>query len=112
MVILDKSIITSGSGKYRVWVERHQVGSDLVYVLGGGEQPHVGGMVLCEPGKKPVVISRQGHYDAVVLEIVAEAACKKHQVVVVVVGGIHIDNASKNEIDMVIQNCRSLIPSL
>ncbi len=105
-------MITSGSGKYRVWLEKHQVGSDLVYILGGGERPHVGGVVLCEPGKKPLVLSRQGHYDTVVLEIIAKAACERYHVTAVAVGGIHIDGATKEEIEVLVRNCRAFIPNL
>jgi hypothetical protein len=105
-------MITSGEGRYRVWVEKHQVGSDLLFVLGGGECPHVGGAVICEPGKAPLVLSRQGHFDVVVLEIVAVAACQKYRTTVVAVGGIHIDDASKDEINVLVQNCRSLVPRL
>jgi gallate decarboxylase subunit D len=105
-------MITSGSGKYRVWLEKHQVGSDLVYILGGGQQPHVGGIVLCEPGKPSQIVSRQGHLDTIVLTLLAEAACQKYHQAIVVVGGIHIDHASKEEIDVLVQNCRALIPDL
>ena len=105
-------MITSGEGRYRVWVEKHQIGSDLLFVLGGGERPHVGGAVICEPGKAPLVLSRPSHYDTVVLVIIATAACQKHHKTVVAVGGVHIEHASKEEIDILVQNCRALIPDL
>jgi gallate decarboxylase subunit D len=112
MVIFDNHIISSGSGKYRVWLEKHQLGSDLVFFLGGGERPHVGGMVVCEKGKPAQVVSLEGHYDAMVLTFLAEAACKKYGQTVVLIGGIHIDRASKDEIETLVQNCRLLIPEL
>lgn len=105
-------MITSGSGKYQVWLEKHQVGADLVFILGGGERPHIGGAVLCEPGQRAQVLSREDHYDVRLLSFLAEAACEKYGQTVVVVGGIHIDNASKEEITLLVRNCRSLIPDL
>lgn len=102
-------MITSGDGKYRVWVEKYPVGSDLVFVLGGGERPHVGGGVLCEPGKEPRVVSVEGHYDTVVLRLIAKGACEKYHQTVFVVGGIHIDHASKEEIALLVKNCEALL---
>ena len=49
-------MITSGEGKYKVFLEKHELDDDLIFVLGGGEKSHIGGMVFCEPGKKPVVL--------------------------------------------------------
>ena len=105
-------MITSGKGNYRVWVKKQSIGSDLLYILSGGERPHVGGAVVCEPGKKSQVLSLAGHYDTVVLTIIAQAACEKYRQTTVAVGGIHVDNASKEEIEFLVQNCRALIPDL
>lgn len=101
-------MITAGEGRYQVWLKSVDVGDDVIYILGGGEQAHIGGVVVCEPGN-PVRSDRlHGHYDYVVLEMIAETLCKKHEKTIVLVGGIHIDNASKDEIDMIIENCRRL----
>ena len=101
-------MITSGDGKYKVFLEKHELDDDLIFVLGGGEKSHIGGMVFCEPGKKPVVVRLENHYDHIVLEPIAEEACKKYNKRVVAVGGVHIDNASKDEIDILVSNCRDL----
>ena len=42
------------------------------------------------------------------LQPIAEAACKKYNVKVVALGGIHIDNASKEEIEKLVENCKEL----
>ena len=102
-------MITSGKGKYKVWIEKKTIGDDLVYTLGGGEQSHIGGIVFCEPDKKPRIIRFMGHYDDVVLKPIAEAACKKYKTKVVAVGGVHVDNATKNEIETLVRNCHGLI---
>ena len=102
-------MITSGEGKYKVWLEEKKIGDDLLIILGGGEKTHIGGVVVCEPEKGSQVISFRGHYDHVVLKPIAEKACKKYNTKVVAVGGVHIDNASKEEIDKIVENCRGLI---
>ncbi len=102
-------MITSGEGKYKVYLEKKQLNSNIIFILGGGERSHIGGVVLCEPGKKSQIIRLEGHYDDIVLTPIAEEACKKYNTKVVAVGGVHIDNATKQEIDILVNNCKELI---
>ena len=102
-------MITSGEGRYRVWLKEETIGKDKLYLVGGGETPHIGGVIVVEPGKEPVVIRLGTHYDYVVLQPIAEMASKKYKVTAVAVGGIHIDNASKEEIDIIVTNCKELM---
>jgi len=101
-------MITSGEGKYKVFLEKKELDGDLVYILGGGEKSHIGGIVICEPGKDSQVIRLENHYDYQVLTPIAETACKKYNKTVVAVGGIHIDNATKEEIKIIVKNCKEL----
>jgi hypothetical protein len=102
-------MITSGEGKYKVFLEEKKIGNDLIYILGGGERSHIGGVVICEPGKEPKAIRLEGHYDDIVLKPIAEAACKKHKAKVVALGGVHVDNATEEEIDLLVKNCKELV---
>ena len=102
-------MITSGEGKYKVFLEEKKIGADLIYILGGGERSHIGGIVICEPEKKPNVVRLEGHSDDIVLQPIAEAACKKYKTKVVAVGGVHVDNASQEEIDLLVKNCKELV---
>ena len=105
-------MITSGEGKYKVWLEEKQIGEDRIYILGGGEKTHIGGVVICEPGKKTQMLKLKGHYDYIVLKPIAEKACKKYKKRVIALGGIHIDNATKQEIDKIVDNCKKMIHEL
>lgn len=102
-------MITSGEGKYKVFLEKHILDDDLVYILGGGEKSHVGGVVVYEPYKNPEIMKFEGHYDYLVLQLIAEEACKKYNKKVVAVGGVHVHNASKEEIDILVNNCKELL---
>ena len=102
-------MITSGEGKYKVFLEKRQQNSDLIFILGGGERSHIGGVVICEPGKKSQIIRLEGHFDDIVLKPIAEEACKKYNTKVVAVGGVHVDNATKQEIDKLVNNCKELV---
>jgi hypothetical protein len=100
---------TSGRGKYKVWLHRHDIGDDIVFFLGGGQRSHIGGVVIAEPSKKIKTIRLTRHYDDIVLQPIAEAACKKYKKKVVAVGGVHVDNATKEEINLLVENCKKLI---
>ena len=102
-------MITSGEGKYKVFLEKKKIDNDLIYILAGGEKSHIGGVVICEPGKKPQVKRLERHYDDIVLKPIAEKACKKYKTKVVALGGVHVDNASKKEIGILVENCNNLI---
>ncbi len=101
-------MITSGNGRTKVWLKKEKVDDDLVLIVGGGEKPHIGATVLCVPGGKTQILKYGKHKDHIVLKPLAEKACKKYKKVVVAVGGIHINNASKQEIDEIIDNCKRL----
>lgn len=100
---------TFGEGKYRVWLRAEEIGSDLLLILGGGERPHIGAMVLKIPGRPAEIVTLDNHYDHVVLEPIAEAASDRYQKKVVAIGGVHVENASKDEIDLLVKNCKELI---
>jgi len=101
---------TAGEGKYKVWLKEEMVGDDRVYILGGGEKSHIGGAVLMSPDvDDPVAIRLGTHYDYVVLEPIAIEACKKYNTTVIAVGGVHIENATKHEIDKIVENCKELV---
>jgi gallate decarboxylase subunit D len=102
-------MITSGKGKYKVFLKKKELGDDLIFILGGGEKSHIGGAVICVPGEKPHILTYENHHDYIVLTPVAEAACKKYNKIVVAIGGIHIDNATKEEIELIVNNCKELV---
>ena len=102
-------MITSGEGKYKVWLEEKKLDDGIIYILGGGERSHIGGVVICEPDKPSNVIRLEGHYDDIVLKPIAEEACKKYNKKIVAVGGVHVDNASKDEINILVNNCKELV---
>jgi hypothetical protein len=104
--------ISSGEGKYQVWLEQHLVGTDLLFILGGGQLTHIGGVVIAEPNKQIQTIRFSNHYDYQVLNIIIESARKLYNNTIVVLGGIHIDNATKEEINIIIQNCKDLAKKL
>jgi hypothetical protein len=101
-------MITLGKGKHKVWIKKYNIGDDRVYILGGGEKSHIGGAVICQPNKELNVIRLENHKDYIVLKLIAEKISKKYNTKVIVTGGIHIDKATKEDINIIINNCRRL----
>lgn len=101
-------MITAGEGKYRVWLVEENLSDERIYILGGGEKPHIGGIVIKEPQKESNIIKFEGHYDHMVLQPIAEVACQKYNIKVVAIGGVHVDDASQEEIDLLVKNCKEL----
>jgi len=91
------------------FIQKQMLDEDLIYILGGGEKPHIGGVVLCHPDKKPEIMKLENHYDYLVLKPIAEKACKKYNKKVLALGGVHVDNASKEEIEILVKNCKELL---
>ncbi len=98
---------TGGTGKYEVRLEiiRHDEG--LTAVLTGGEKTHVGAVVLALPRQSLTgegsscdlyVLPVPGHKDDVVARPAAEALCTALNEPVCVSAGIHMDNASGEDI--------------
>lgn len=103
---------TAGEGKHAVWCTVTRTGADIVVVVGGGQRSHVGGLAWCEPDKPAKAIRLPHHFDDLVLLPMAEALCRKFGVTVVAVGGVHIDDATADDIKLLVDNCAALTAQL
>lgn len=73
-----------------------EIGGDAVIVVGGGDRPHVGCVVLAVPNAgRPTptvsVLTIPPHKEEPIARAVAEAVCRRHQMVAVVTAGVHED---------------------
>ena len=105
-------MITFGEGRTRVWLEVQEIGEDIVITVGGGERPHIGGVVLKVPDEEVRTMPIGTHRDLEVLIPIAEATFEKYGKAVVVAGGIHVDDATPEEIQTIMENCERLARSL
>ena len=101
-------MITAGKGKYRVWLKELKQGNDIVLILGGGERTHIGSVVLCGPHKEPIIINKKGHFDWMAAKPIAKKVSRKTGKTVVCIAGIHVNNATKDEIELLKKNCREI----
>lgn len=85
----------------------------------GGEQPHVGAVVLsvprpslAEPLKtscNSIVVPVLGHKDDEIAKPIAEEIAKKYSKTVALVAGVHIDKACPADIRKLVGNCRKAV---
>jgi hypothetical protein len=99
--------LSEGKGRTQIRLGIEGFGSDIYLELIGGST-HLGCAVLCEPGQKAKSITLGNHKEHVVAVPLAEAAAKKYNKTVAVLAGIHIDNATPEEIEEIKRNCRLL----
>ncbi|MBS7250913.1 MAG: hypothetical protein KIH08_10065 [Candidatus Freyarchaeota archaeon] len=107
-----------GEGKCRVWAHFFFMGKDLVVGICGGEKPHIGALAVAEPRpsrNKPgvtsstsSVITLYGHKDDIVAREAADILAREINRIVTVTAGIHVENATKKEIETLLENSRRL----
>lgn len=105
--------ITYGEGRYEISLKVQVTTDGLSGLLTGGEKPHVGGMALSVPrtgqsgGKITCdtwITPRPGHRDAELAARVSESICSATNQTTAIVAGIHIGNAHKSEIALLVEN--------
>lgn len=110
-----------GDGKHHVDLWWHDTGRGVIIVLTGGESPHIGGVVVSTPRESlrggaiscdSCVIPLTAHKDHIVGQQVAEAICCATNVPVSVSAGIHVDNATSDDLLEFQRNCAALASEL
>jgi len=101
-------MIEAGNGKYRVWLKETEHGEDIILFMGGGEKTHIGSVVICEPGKKPITNNLGTHKDWIVAEPIAKKMCEVRGKTVVCIAGIHVDKATDEDIEKLKENCMKI----
>ncbi len=100
-----------GSGRSHVRLEWRAVGDDLAVTITGGERPHVGATALAWPvgdGWDGNCLTAPGHREGEVALECAAALCQALDCTVQVTCGIHVDNATPEEIALLCAQVREL----
>jgi hypothetical protein len=116
---IKKFEVNYGKGRYNVTLTFTITGNGFIGHLLGGEQPHIGAVVLSvprpsltEPAKtscNSIVIPVLGHKDDEIAKPVAEEIAKKYNTTVALVAGIHVDKACPADIKELVGNCREAV---
>lgn len=105
---------SAGEGKHRVRLLAVLTEEGVIITLLGGEKPHVGAVVLSIPRPSlaeperlsctSIVVPRLGHKDDQIAKPLAEELANKCGQPVAVVAGLHVDRATTEDIDLLVQN--------
>ncbi|MFX0033114.1 MAG: hypothetical protein ACFE8E_11335 [Candidatus Hodarchaeota archaeon] len=93
--------------KWKVDLDSLKMGDGLILTLKGGDAPHIGAVALAIPYKQTSsasLLSVYGHKDGEIAKPIAERIAKKLKKTVVVIVGIHLDNATEEDIKKFIDN--------
>ena len=102
-------MISAGEGRYSVRLQSYNVGKDMLIVITGGEEDHIGSATLIEKKDHLQTIIKKGHQDHVIPERMANIIYDTIRKDLLVVCGIHIDDASKEEIDILVDNAQECV---
>lgn len=100
-------MISYGEAKYLVALTYFYIGQDLLVVITGGDE-HIGGVSLIENGSFSS-IAKKGHKDDVISNMVAPLIYDELKKDTLVICGIHLDNATKEEIDIMVNNAQKCV---
>lgn len=105
MTRLGDTVVREEHSGLELTASVERVGADLVIVVGGGESPHVGCVVLAQPGPSRTtpggwtpsssVLTIPPHKEEPIARVVAEAVCRATGAVVVVTAGVHDDGLDR-----------------
>jgi predicted flavoprotein YhiN len=103
-------------------VQAQWVGADLVVTIGGGSRPHVGAVAVAQPrpslkGDGTVsatasVIALLGHKEDELARWAALHLASRLNTTVVVTAGLHVDNATMEEIIALDAEARRLVEAI
>lgn len=111
---------TFGSGPLAVTARAELVGGDVVAVVTGGTSPHAGAVALavpCEPTPEGTdcsagVLCAPGHRDDIPARLLSLRLCKALRRTVCMTVGIHLDNASADDIRALLRHAESAVEGL
>jgi hypothetical protein len=120
--VLHRLSVRTQEPDYEVAAEAVRIGADLLVYIWGGERPHIGSVAAAQPrpsssdprltSATASVFTYLGHKEDVVTKYVAETLSARLGTNVVVTAGIHWDNLTGQNIDVVIERCREITNSL
>lgn len=114
-------ILERKAGRHSIFLEAKEIGNDLLITIYGGDEHHLGGVAVAYETKSHYrnastvsvsTLTYPGHKDYLVSNSAAEQICKALQRSTVVATGIHYNNATKNEIETIINAVNWLVKEL
>jgi hypothetical protein len=103
----SRSIINTidyGKGKYKIYLKSIKIGNDFLIIITSRHE-HIGGVSLIDANLLSS-IKKTNHKDDIVSNIVAPIIYKELNKDTLVVCGIHLNNATKDDINILVENAK------
>ena len=97
-------MISAGEGRYLVNLVYLLIGEDILILITGGKE-HIGGVSLVENNSFSNMY-KKNHKDNVISDMVAPFIYDSLKKDILVICGIHIDDATPDDIDTLINNAK------
>ena len=113
--------LEKNAGRHKIVLDVRNIGNDLLVAIYGGDEHHIGGLAIAYPTKSHYrdattisvnTMTFPGHKDYLLANTAAERICKALSRPVVVTVGIHMNNASKTEINQAVKAVDLLVEDL
>lgn len=99
------------SGRVRLRLRAIAMGNDLCVLLDGGDTPHIGAAALCGATFADV-LPLPGHREAELAHELAQRLSAALDRTVAVICGIHLDDITREEIDLALRLAHELAEAL
>jgi hypothetical protein len=119
---LQTILLSSGESPYEVEACVTKIGPDLIVAAGGGSHYHIGAVAVAHVhpsllGAQKVsstasVIALPGHKEDEIVHTAARKLARQLNCSVVISAGMHIDNASEIEIQLLVDNFQQLMDKI
>ena len=105
-------------GRHTIILESRLVGNDVLVTIYGGDEHHIGGVSIAFLTKSHYrdadtvsvnTLTFPGHKDYIVANSAAERLAKALRKSIVVTVGIHMDSASKEEIEEAVEAVNTMV---
>ncbi len=108
---MSSTCVTCGSGITTLYAQMIFIGEDLLIVFEGGDQPHIGSCSFRNFDSSQLSklwITKGSHKDYHVSEIIATKLSTFFGHSLIIVGGIHIESITEDQINKVLENAHEL----
>ena len=97
---------------YEIAADAAALDEGIQVLLYGGEKSHIGATTIAGPGGQVNTTAFDGHKEAGLSQKWALAIAHKKGLPVIVSAGIHYDNATRDQIQEILQVCDELLEQL
>jgi hypothetical protein len=102
-------MFSAGEGRYRVRLRSYEIGDDRLVIITGGEEEHIGSATLIVNRGDLQTMIKKGHKDHIISEKMANIIYDTIEKDLLVICGIHIDDASTEEINRLVRNAKECV---